>query len=73
MAEKDRNLDKKDKCIEDLNRQLAEKEKIIAEQNQRIVVLNEEKSNIILGMNNLNIDNDEDSNQILKFASSGNN
>ena len=73
LAEKDRNLDKKDKCIEDLNRQLAEKEKIIAEQNQRIVVLNEEKSNIILGMNNLNIDNDEDSNQILKFASSGNN
>ena len=68
LMKKDRNLDKKDKCIEDLNRELVEKDSFIAEQNRRIMSLIEEKSSVIAGMDNLNIDNDEYSNEIFKFT-----
>lgn len=73
LVEKDRNLDKKEKKIEDLERKLVEKENFIDEQNKRIISLIEEKSNIIAGMDHLTIDNDEYTNQIFKFTSSGNN
>lgn len=73
LGEKDRNLDQKDKIIEDFKRQLEEKDSVIAEQNQRIMALIEEKSSVIAGMNNLNIDNDEYSNQIFQFTASGSN